>query len=159
MTSQRKRTIAVAAALLMSVSAASAATVTFTLNRTFGPTNVGDAAGSTQYEAGTVTKAAAVVGNYFITRRVTSVPSQLFNTGSTTVTLFFAPKAGTTGAPENLTMEGAHDFSSGAFKGSVSAASGPFSFARGGDANYTMPSSGVMTLVIEFAGSRPLTIP
>jgi hypothetical protein len=117
--------------------------------------NVSDAAGVTQHEAGKVSKGTAVVGDYFLSRRVDTFAGSKFNTGATHITLLFAPRSG---APENVTLDGAHDFSSGNFKGSVSAASNRYSWIENADASYNV-SGGVETLVIIWTGSNQLTLP
>jgi hypothetical protein len=121
--------------------------------------NVTDAAGLTQHEAGTILKGTTLVGNYFLSRRVDTLSGALFNTGATHITLFFEPQAnGTSPAPDNVTLDGAHDFSSGGFKGSVSAASSPYSWIKGADASYSILNS-VDTLTIKWLASPELTLP
>jgi hypothetical protein len=56
-------------------------------------------------------------------------------------------------------MDGAHDFNSGAFKGSVSATSSEYSWVRDASADYTVPSVGAETLEIRWTGSGQLVIP
>src|SRR5207249_11283032 len=60
-----------------------------------------------------------------------------------------------TSAPESITMEGVHNISTNAFKGSVSATSSAYSWVRDADAHYTV-SAGVETLVIRWEGSDQL---
>ena len=121
--------------------------------------NVTDAAGLTQHEAGTILKGTTVVGNYFLSRRVDTLAAPLFNTGATHITLFFDPQPnGTSPAPDNVTLDGAHDFTSGGFKGSVSAASNPYSWIKGADASYSITNS-VDTLTIKWLASPELTLP
>ena len=89
--------------------------------------NVDDAAGRWQHEGGTVRTTNGIPwGNYAITRRVTFSGTSAQNTAMVTVTLF------RTGAhpPENITLQGAHDFNSGVYIGSVSAASRLFATRR-----------------------------
>lgn len=122
-------------------------------------TNVTDAAGVTQHEAGTIRKGTEVVGNYFLARRVDTLTGALFNTGATHITLFFDPQPnGTSPAPDNVTLDGAHDFTSGGFKGSVSAASNPYGWIKNADASYSI-ANGVDTLQIKWTGSPQLTLP
>jgi hypothetical protein len=121
--------------------------------------NVTDAAGTTQHEAGTILKGSTLVGNYFLSRRIDTLSGALFNTGATHITLFFQPQVnGINAAPENVTLDGAHDFTSGDFKGSISAASNPYSWIKGADASYSITSS-VDTLTIRWLGSTELTLP
>jgi len=121
--------------------------------------NVTDAAGLTQHEAGWIGKGATKVGNYFLSRRVDTLTNALFNTGATHITLFFEPQPnGTSPAPDNVTLDGAHDFTSGGFKGSVSAASSPYSWIKGADASYSI-AGGVDTLTIHWLASPELTLP
>jgi hypothetical protein len=56
----------------------------------------------------------------------------------------------------SIVVEGGHDFSSGAFSGSISAASPTFNWVRGGGAKYSSPSSGVDKLVLTWTGSQSL---
>jgi hypothetical protein len=121
--------------------------------------NVADAAGSTQHEAGTILKGSTLVGNYFLSRRTDTLSGALFNTGATHITLFFEPQPdGSSPAPDNVTLDGAHDFSSGGFKGSVSAASHLYSWIKGADASYSITSA-VDTLTITWLASPDLTLP
>jgi hypothetical protein len=87
-------------------------------------TNVDDAAGRWQFEGGQVFHLAAHVANYASVKRVTfkGTDQDGQNTASVTTTLFFL---GTNDPPHNITLEGAHDFTTGNQKGSVSAASTP----------------------------------
>jgi hypothetical protein len=155
--SSRKFVPLIAAATLWSGSAF-AGSVVLELHRA-SLTNVSDAAGLTQHEAGTILKGTTLVGNYFLSRRVDTLSGALFNTGATHITLFFEPQPnGTSPAPDNVTLDGAHDFSSGGFKGSVSAASNPYSWIKGADASYSILNS-VDTLTIKWLASPELTLP
>jgi hypothetical protein len=158
MTMSRSKTALLFAATFLCSNAATAGTVILTLNRA-SLINVVDAAGTSQHEAGVVKKGAATVGNYFLQRRVETLVGGLFNTGATHITLLFAPKPGTSAAPDNVTIDGAHDFTSGAFKGSVGATSSAYSWLRDADATYTAPGIGVESLVIQWTGSNQLTLP
>ncbi|MFF7993383.1 hypothetical protein ACFZDG_26755 [Kitasatospora xanthocidica] len=83
--------------------------------------NVDDAAGRWQFEGGQVLREGNRVADYASTRRVVTGGTEAQNTAMLTLTLFFPGPAGT--PPENLTLQGAHDFASGDAVGSVSAAS------------------------------------
>ena len=96
-------------------------------------TNVDDAAGRWQHEGGTAMRAGAVTANYATVRRVTTGGTDAQNTAMLTTTLFFVGKT----PPENITLQGAHDFNSGNQIGSVSAASGAYSQYRTGTFTYT----------------------
>ncbi len=93
----------------------------FDLNR-LALTNVNDAAGRWQFEGGQVFQNKEQIANYASVKRVTfkGTDQNGQNTAMVTTTLFFL---GATNPPQNLTLEGAHDFSSGNETGSVSAAS------------------------------------
>ena len=97
--------------------------------------NVDDAAGRWQYEGGRVLDGAKQVGYYATTKRVTFRATDSQNTAMLEMTIFFLGSA----PPDNITIEGSHDFSSGKQVGSVSAASSKYaqyvgrSFGRVGD--------------------------
>jgi hypothetical protein len=99
--------------------------------------NVDDVAGRWQHEAGNVLQREKPVGQYAIYRRVTFGGTDVQNTAMVTLTIFLEKSK--TGAPENITAQGSHDFSSGNEVGSVSAASSGHSsligknFVRNGD--------------------------
>lgn len=116
------------------VPTAFAGTITATMTRG-SLTNVNDAAGIWQIEGGTVQSAAgASLGQYACTRRTVTVGAggtSPQNTAMLTCTIFMQGRGGS--APENITVQGAHDYSSGNFKGSVSAASAPYSHLIGAD--------------------------
>jgi hypothetical protein len=119
--------------------------------------NVDDAAGRWQHEGGNILKGTTKVGQYALTRRVTtSGTTAPLNTAMTTITLFFATAAGT--APENVTLQGSHDFTLGNFRGGVSAASNKYSWIKGADASYSV-SSGKRYLYIYWTGASLLTLP
>ena len=84
-------------------------------------TNVDDPAGRWQHEGGDVMLKEKPVGHYASHKRVTMGGTDAQNTAMLTLTLFL--ERGKEGAPENITAQGAHDFSSGGETGSVSAAS------------------------------------
>jgi hypothetical protein len=136
---------------------AQAGGIALTLSR-MSLTNVDDAAGRFQHEGGKIFKGAVQVGQYAITRRVTFGGTNApLNTAMQTTTLFFAAASGS--APQNVTLQGAHDFSSGTFRGSVSGASNRYNWIQGGDAVSTSPSSGTQSLVIGWTGASQLTLP
>ena len=120
--------LAVVAASLFSLASpgeAQAQPVTLTLDRVGGLVNVDDAAGRWQHEAGNVYCADGFVawGAYMIQRRVT-LGAELVNSGAVTVTLLF-------GEAESITLQGAHDFNTGSYLGSVSATSRLLAPVRG----------------------------
>lgn len=107
-------------ALLILLSApVSAATLTFQLVRN-SLTNVDDDAGRWQHEGGDVLFQNQKIGNYAAHRRVTFGGTDEQNTAMLTMTIFFLRSGA---PPKNLTLQGAHDFTSGKYIGSVSAAS------------------------------------
>ncbi len=137
---------------------AHAGNVTLTLTRST-LTNVNDAAGLWQHQGGDILKNGAKVGQYALHRRVTAGGTGApLNTAMTTITLFFATASGT--APQNVTLQGAHDFGPGNFVGSVSAASNRYTWLQGGDASYA-PVSGTTdtSLTIRWNGANQLTLP
>jgi hypothetical protein len=82
--------------------------------------DVNDSAGRWQFEGGQALHQRRHVANYATVRRVVNKGTTDQNTAMLTTTIFFLGKE----PPENLTLQGAHDFSSGNATGSVSAASG-----------------------------------
>ena len=121
---------------------ANAAALTLKLQRNT-LNNVPDAAGLWQHEGGTVTTASgAAWGHYAITRRVTTGGTAVQNTAMVTVTLF----RNGANPPENMTLQGSHDFSSGKYIGSVSAASRLFASRR---LHLFAGNSGTDTLTIQ----------
>ena len=114
-----------------------------------------DAAGRWQHEGGRIMKGAALVGHYSIHRRVTFGGTDAQNTAMTTVTLFFA---GT--PPQNVTLQGAHAFSTGRFAGSVSASSNRYAWIHAADA-VIAPTAvlGTSTLTLQWTGANQLTLP
>jgi hypothetical protein len=95
--------------------------LTYNLDR-LALTNVDDPAGRWQFEAGQVFQDKKHVANYSTIKRVTfkGTDQNGQNTASGVTILFFFGEAH---PPENITLEGAHDFSSGNETGSVSASS------------------------------------
>ena len=112
-----------------------------------------DTSGSWQHSGGRVFLRGDLVGYYATTRRLTTAGTGAYNTAMQTTTLFLQD---TDGAPENITLQGAHDFSSGEYKGSVSAASFRYSWLQGalydGDA-------GANTLRIQWTGPKVMRVP
>ena len=84
--------------------------------------NVDDKAGLWQFEGGRVFQKGKHVANYATVRRVVKKGTQEQNTAMLTTTLFFVGKQ----PPENITLQGTHDYNSGDQTGSVSAASGQY---------------------------------
>jgi hypothetical protein len=149
--------LAVVTALAVCVPAAHAGSVVLTLTRV-SLNNVTDAAGTWQFQGGNILKGATKVGQYALTRRtITGGTTSPLNTAQTTITLFFALTSRT--APANITLEGAHDFSAGNFRGSVSGASAWYSWIKGADAIYSSAGGGLETLTISWTGLLQLTLP
>ena len=90
--------------------------------------NVEDAGIRWQIEGGVVVQKEKRVGTYSSVKRVSCGTAQ-YNTAQLWLTLFFPPKK--PGAPDNMTLHGAHDFNSGNETGSVSAASAVFAAQNG----------------------------
>ena len=84
--------------------------------------NDDDVSGRWQYEGGKVFEDGRQVGYYASTKRVEFKATDAENTAMLTMTLFFLPSK----PPENITVQGSHDFNSGGQVGSVSAASTSF---------------------------------
>ena len=151
------RSIAVAVSILFAAPLAHAGSTTLTLTRT-ALTNVTDAAGLWQHQSGNILKAGVKVGQYALHRRVTTGGTTTpLNTAMTTITLFFATTSGT--APQNVTLQGAHDFTAGNFRGGVSAVSNRYSWLNGADAAYSSIASSQLSLSIAWNGSSHLTLP
>ncbi len=95
-------------------------TVTYQLQRK-SAVKVDDAAGSWLHEGGDVMLNHQPAGHYASTKRVTTGGTDAQNTAMLTLTLFLQrdPRGGV----ESITMQGAHDFTTGHETGSVSAAS------------------------------------
>ena len=130
-------------------SGAYAGSVSLTLNR-LTLINVADAAGVLQHEGGTVFKGTMQIGNYAISRRVTTGGTNAQNTAALTVTIFFL---GAT-PPDSITLQGTHSFSTGGVAGSVSAASSKYDWIR--SATF---AGDTKTLTITWLGSDSLTLP
>lgn len=86
--------------------------------------NVNDAGGSWQFEGGKVFRGNNHIANYASTKRIVNQGTTAQNTAMLTLTLFFIGASGQ--PPENITLQGSYDFSSGNQIGSVSAASTEF---------------------------------
>ena len=123
--------LAVAATSLFTLASADdarAQSLTLTLQQSGALINVDDAAGRWQHEGGEVIcpDGTTQIGHYAIHRRVTFTGTAPQNTAMTTVTLFLGDSA----PPQSITLQGAHDFNSGFYTGSVSATSAPFAAVR-----------------------------
>lgn len=120
---------AVVICLVMVCTAASyAASVTLTLARTSALTNVADAAGTSQFDGGTVSSGGTVVGRYArVKRTVLGGGTDTQNTAMLTITIFFNGSD----PPQTLTLQGSHSFNDGEERGSISAASSTFRGAVG----------------------------
>lgn len=143
--------LALFALSLVWIGESQAGSLTLTLERQT-LTNVSDAAGLWQHEGGKVFRSGIQVGNYAATRRVTTGGTNAQNTAMFTMTIFMLGSA----PPSNITLEGSHDFSSGRYVGSVSAASNLNNWLIGADFVGTAGASG--TLTIQWTGSNGLTI-
>ena len=82
-----------------------------------------DAGGLWQYEGGQIVDNGKHVANYASVRRVVKGGTDEQNTAMLTTTIFFLGAK----PPENMTLQGSHDFNSGKQAGSVSAASKQYS--------------------------------
>lgn len=92
-------------------------------------TDVDDAAGRWQHEGGRIFVGKTLGGYYAAHRRVTTSGTTAQNTAMLTITLFELGD----NPPENVTIQGSHDFDSGDYIGSVSAASDAYFFLIGAD--------------------------
>lgn len=84
--------------------------------------NVDDKAGRWQFESGQVFQQGKHIASYATVRRGVNIGTDVQNTATFTTTLFFPGKK----PPENMTLQGTHDYHSGDQTGSVSAASGQY---------------------------------
>ncbi|AFY32988.1 hypothetical protein [Calothrix sp. PCC 7507] len=97
--------------------------------------NVDDSAGRWQFEGGKVVQNGKQTANYASFKRIVNGGTDAQNTAIVTTTIFFQGKK----PPENITLQGSHDFSSGGQIGSVSAASSQYAayigkqYSRRGD--------------------------
>jgi hypothetical protein len=135
--------------LLTALVPANAGTSTLTLRRS-SLTNVNDAAGLWQYEAGTVLVNNKQVGFYGATRRVMPVLTTPLNTSMYTLTLFFRGANPNT----NITFQGAWNFNPGGGIGGVSAASAPYQFLQH-DGTFSVNSGNVLTINWTGGGTVP----
>jgi hypothetical protein len=122
-------------------------------------TNVVDAAGTWQHEGGTLLKGTTTVGHYALHRRVTTGGTDAQNTAMETITLFLNG-AVEPNPPHNATLQGAHNFNSGRFMGSVSAVYTGFQWLNGADAVIVPTATiGTSTLNMTWTGNPQLTVP
>lgn len=141
---------------------ASAGTVTLQLARS-SLTSVKDAAGFNEYESGDVKKGTAVIGQYQIVRRA-NIPATTTATyqyvAGASITLFLGTSASTPNTElHNIVLTGAHGYTAGNFKGSVSSASNKYSWIIGADSGYSSAGTGLANLTINWNGSNQLTVP
>jgi hypothetical protein len=137
------------ALLFVFSSQAHAQSATLTLKRS-SLSNSSDTAGSWQYEGGKVyitatgnnMSAIAYIGDYAITRRTITGGTDTQNTAMMTMTIFLQGE----NPPQNITLQGSHDFSNGNFIGSVSAGSGNYSSLVGATFSGNAGSSGMLTI-------------
>jgi hypothetical protein len=109
--------------------------------------NVDDPPGRWQHEGGRVLCSDGThIANYAAYRRVTFSGTSPQNTAMLTMTLFFIGEL----PPENITLQGSHDFDSGEYIGSVSAASGDFAKVR--DSSFSGQAGDIGTLTIDNLG-------
>jgi hypothetical protein len=105
-----------------------ATSVTVTLARTTLPNTSVDAAGAWTFDGGTVSLGGAVVGRYArVLRTVLGGGTDIQNAAMVTITIFLLGQT----TPENLTLQGAHSFTTTDEKGSISAASSSLTGAVG----------------------------
>lgn len=106
--------------------------------------------GRWQHEGGRVHCAdhGKLIGDYIVYRRVTFSGAEPQNTAMLTMTLFFRGEH----PPQNITLQGSHDFSSGNYIGSVSAASSRFAGVRGQSFSGVATTLGESLLTIEGLG-------
>jgi len=146
---RNSRLITVVLLLLVVVPAAQAGTSILTLKQS-SLTNVPDAAGLWQYEAGTILRNNAKVGVYGATRRVMPFLTSNGNVSMYTLTLFFSGA----NPNRNVTLQGAWNFNPGGAIGGVSAASAPYQFLQH-DGTFTVNSSSVLTINWTGGGTVP----
>jgi hypothetical protein len=97
--------------------------------------NVDDKAGRWQFLGGRVTENAKHVADYAAVARVVKQGTEAQNTAAVTTTIFFMGEK----PPQNITLQGAHDFHSGGQVGSVSAASGKYAAYVGKPFSISVP--------------------
>jgi hypothetical protein len=96
-----------------------ATSVTAVLARTTAQNTSLDAAGSWIFDGGTVSLAGVVVGQYSRVLRTIFGATDLQNSAMVTITIFLLGQI----TPDNLTLQGAHSFTTSDETGSISAAS------------------------------------
>jgi hypothetical protein len=97
-----------------------ATSVTVTLARTTAVNTSVDAGGSWTFDGGTVSLGGVVVARYArVLRTVLGGGTDVQNAAMVTITIFLLGQT----TPENLTLQGAHSFTTSDAKGSISAAS------------------------------------
>lgn len=134
---------------LVNFCSAFAGSATLTLHQN-SVTNVYDSAGLWQYVGGKIyiiapgdkISAIAYIADYTITLRTITGGTDAQNTAMMTMSIFMIGKH----PPENLTIQGSYDFSSGNFIGSVSAASSGLKSLIGSSCSGTAGSSGTLTI-------------
>jgi hypothetical protein len=120
--------VVVVCLVLVCTAASHAAPITLTLTRISALTNVNDAAGTWQFDGGTVSSGGTVVGRYArVKRTVLGGGTDTQNTAMLTITIFFL---GST-PPQTVTLQGSHSFDNGEERGSISAASSDLAGAVG----------------------------
>jgi len=137
--------------ILLFTPALYAGTSTLTLRRV-SLTNVPDAAGSWQFEGGTIHRGNTQVGHWGAIRRMINGGTNTLNTSMFTLALFFTTPS--QNPPRNVTMQGAWTFSPGGGIGGVSAASPPYAFLQhDGTFRMTPAGAGAYTLTITWTGA------
>lgn len=152
-----RRKLALSAAipiLAVWATSASAGTVTMELVRT-SQANTADAVGEWQHEGGNIRKSGVNIGRYVIVRRVTRPATSSQTTATTTITLLI----GSSAELDNITLQGAHNFLIGNFKGSVSAASNRYSWIVGADSGYVSTGASTARLTMNWLGANQQTVP
>jgi hypothetical protein len=131
--------------VLACTTASHAASVTLNLARTSDLTNVPDAAGTWQFDGGTVSFGGSVVGHYArVKRTVSGGGTDTQNTAILTITIFVNGPS----APQTVTLQGSHSFDDGEERGSISAASSAFAGAAG--ITFEGTSTGLSTFALTF---------
>ncbi len=134
------------ASVVYADSASEAQPLTLTLER-LSLDNIDDLSGRWQHEGGRVLcSEGTYIADYAAYRRVTFSGTSPQNTAMLTMTLFFIGEL----PPQNITLQGSHDFNSGIYIGSVSAASSDFAKVR--DASFSGQADVVGTLTIDRLG-------
>jgi hypothetical protein len=145
-----RRTLFAAVILLSALALTGRASAVVTLQtQRLSLENVNDASGGWQHEGGRLLLAGRHIANYIVVRRVTLSGTAPQNTAAVTMTIFLL---GTT-PPHNLTLQGSHDYHSGRYIGSVSAASQPFMGVQQG--TRFQGDAAANTLTFEIDGGSP----